>query len=99
MCYQINKNYIAANFCENKSKPEMKCNGHCYLKKQLQANDENQSKLPFNLKAIQEIIFFISHSEIIIPKQNILFDLYFTNQEHSNYPSPLFGIFHPPKTV
>ena len=33
--YELNKKYIAEVLCENKDKPEMHCNGHCHLKKQL----------------------------------------------------------------
>ena len=95
----MNKNYISANLCENKSKPEMKCHGMCYMKKQLKATDENQNKTPVNIRDFQEIIFFIGHSEIILPKQSSLTDFCFANHENTNYTSPLFGIFHPPQTV
>lgn len=33
--YVLNKEYIAANLCENKNKPAMHCSGKCQLKKQL----------------------------------------------------------------
>lgn len=33
--YSLNKAYITNNFCVNQDKPEMHCNGKCYLKKQL----------------------------------------------------------------
>lgn len=33
--YALNKEYIAANLCENKDKPAMHCSGKCQLKKQL----------------------------------------------------------------
>jgi hypothetical protein len=42
--YQANKNYIAQNLCENRDKPEMKCCGKCYLKKQLRNADNNTEK-------------------------------------------------------
>jgi len=38
--YQLNKAYIAANLCENKSKPVMHCNGKCHLRKQLAKTSE-----------------------------------------------------------
>lgn len=34
--FYVNQDYIAAELCENKAKPEMKCNGQCHLMKQLQ---------------------------------------------------------------
>ena len=43
--YEINKKYIAEVLCENMTKPEMKCNGKCHLKKQLKiANDEPEEQ-------------------------------------------------------
>lgn len=39
--YQLNKEYVANNLCENRNKPQLKCNGKCYLKKQLKKADVN----------------------------------------------------------
>jgi len=33
--YAINYDYIVNVLCENKGKPEMQCNGKCYLTKEL----------------------------------------------------------------
>jgi hypothetical protein len=33
--YQTNKAAITEQFCENKAKPELQCNGQCHLAKQL----------------------------------------------------------------
>jgi hypothetical protein len=97
--YQLNKGFISSTFCENKSKPELRCDGKCYMKKQLKATDENQSKTPINIRDFQEIIFFCSHSEILLTKQNTLPDLRFANLKNTNYPSPYFSIFQPPKAA
>jgi hypothetical protein len=43
--YSFNKKYIADNFCVNKDKPAMHCNGHCYLSRQKQ-KQESDDKLP-----------------------------------------------------
>lgn len=39
--YEINKQYVADKLCENKNKPQLNCNGKCYLKKQLKKADAN----------------------------------------------------------
>jgi hypothetical protein len=44
--YEINKEYISKNLCENKDKPMLHCDGHCHLKKQLDKEDRNE-QLPF----------------------------------------------------
>lgn len=43
--FKFNQEYISAVFCINKDKPEMKCDGKCYLKKTLDTSkEEKQSK-------------------------------------------------------
>ena len=42
--YHLNKEYISQKLCENRSKPELHCNGHCYLSKQLKKAEEGQNK-------------------------------------------------------
>jgi hypothetical protein len=43
MEYSLNKNFIAANLCENRLKLEVHCAGACYLSKQLARANENQN--------------------------------------------------------
>lgn len=38
--YHLNKKYISQKLCENRSRPELNCNGHCYLTKQLKKAEE-----------------------------------------------------------
>ena len=44
MFYQVNRNFIAQNFCVNKDKPKLNCNGQCYLAKQLKKQEEKETK-------------------------------------------------------
>ena len=49
--YAVNYDYIVENLCENKEKPELMCNGKCYVRKELtKANQEqttqNGHKIP-----------------------------------------------------
>ena len=41
--YQVNKEYIASVLCENRNKPEMACNGKCYLNKKIEASKNHDS--------------------------------------------------------
>jgi hypothetical protein len=56
--WATNRAYIASSLCENRSKPELKCDGKCYLKKNLQeepsAPAEKHQKLP-ELKIATEL--------------------------------------------
>ena len=43
--FYINQRVIAEQLCVNKDKPMMHCNGHCYLKKQLQNEQQQEQAL------------------------------------------------------
>jgi sensor domain CHASE-containing protein len=54
--YQLNKQYITKQLCENRANPKMGCNGHCYLVKQLKKAEENEKKQSTQIaKAKEEI--------------------------------------------
>lgn len=39
LSYSLHKNYIAEVLCENRSAPELQCNGACHLRKLVKAAD------------------------------------------------------------
>ncbi len=41
--FQAYQEYIAANLCVNRYRPELKCNGQCYLMKKLRAAEKRNS--------------------------------------------------------
>nr|WP_315030866.1 hypothetical protein [uncultured Chryseobacterium sp.] len=46
--YAVNYNYIVNTLCVNKSKPELHCNGKCYLSKELAKTNNDTESTPFN---------------------------------------------------
>lgn len=42
--FELNQKYIAENFCVNKSRPWMHCNGHCYFMRKIKQAQENEKK-------------------------------------------------------
>lgn len=42
--WKINQTEVTENFCENKAKPMMHCNGKCHLAKQLKLQEEQEQK-------------------------------------------------------
>jgi hypothetical protein len=62
--FKINQGYIAKNFCINRSKPWMHCNGRCYFMRKLKAAEENEKKQTEkdNLNRL-EVCFFQSVTE------------------------------------
>ena len=67
--YIINYDYIANELCENKAKPELKCNGKCHLvnelakasedDKPIHSDKKNNSKHEIEVLFFQEIKTFI----------------------------------------
>ncbi|MEQ3656569.1 MAG: hypothetical protein ABNH00_11950 [Dokdonia sp.] len=53
--YVANYDYIIKVLCENKDKPELKCNGKCYLSKQLAKEAQESDEAPFNSQDKTEI--------------------------------------------
>lgn len=62
--YVVNYNYISTVLCVNKEKPQLQCNGKCYLAKQLEKSSEQDEKNPFGEQnqntEIQHPVFFQS---------------------------------------
>ena len=62
--FYLNQKEITKKECENKNRPEMRCNGKCYLAKQLKkveaelnSQKEKQERSISNLKVLEEGIF------------------------------------------
>lgn len=98
--YAVNYDYISKVLCINKDKPELYCNGKCYLSKELaNSSQEDSSPLSKTKNQVQKILdFYIPSeiSEIIIPQQE------FTNSTLFNYKTTDYSylflkfIFKPP---
>ncbi|MEZ4779503.1 MAG: hypothetical protein R2786_09010 [Flavobacteriaceae bacterium] len=79
--YELNIDYIIENYCVNKEKPELKCNGKCYLAQQLQKNNPTQETKEHNSIALLDIfypVFFSPYSAYN-----------FNNNHFSNLPKKL----------
>lgn len=42
--FEINQSYISKTLCVNKSRPEMHCNGRCYLMRKMKAAEQKEQK-------------------------------------------------------
>jgi hypothetical protein len=40
--FELRRDYIAQHLCENRNRPELHCNGQCYLAKQLKVTQERE---------------------------------------------------------
>ncbi|MCL7988466.1 hypothetical protein M8998_10995 [Sphingobacterium sp. lm-10] len=63
--FEINQSFIAEVLCVNKSKPMTKCNGQCFLAKQLKkAEEQNDTKVPLIKMEKLEMAFFSSDTPL-----------------------------------
>ncbi len=56
--YAVNYEYISTQLCENRAKPELRCNGKCYVKKEILKSSENQNAKESKVQ-IKSIDFFV----------------------------------------
>lgn len=99
--YQANKKFIAANLCENRAKPKMRCNGKCYLAKKIKAEEEKESKLPSLLKELSEVALFYEPITLKLKKTVSLNKI---TPSHTPYlffyiPNSGHSIFQPPQST
>lgn len=100
-----NQQEIIALECENKNRPEMHCNGQCYLAKQLKKADEelaqkksNNERSLLQLKSIETVLFcYKSLLDFNFCISDFLEKKVLSAFQQDNYHfQPSFSIFHPP---
>lgn len=97
--FELNQQYIASTLCENKARPEMQCNGKCYLSKKLKQAEEKEKKQDqeaqkkgFQENFIIEAITLKALPPIIFKKRQI-------KETDFELPNHIFEILHPPPAV
>lgn len=98
--FELRRDFIVQNLCENRAKPELKCCGKCYLKKQLKAVDDGNDRsknTPLKVEK-QEITAYIipAHSlvdRMFIPIPNRHYN---PGRQHLVGDDPIQLIFRPP---
>lgn len=99
--YELNKDYVADVLCINKDKPDLQCNGKCYLNKQLKKADnltgQSEKNLPQKEKEV-EIITYLLSDAFLISKKYIAADANEHNSRYLQYASDVYlpSVFQPP---
>jgi hypothetical protein len=85
MSYEINKTSIIEQFCINKEKPEMKCEGTCHMKKMMLSEDNEKKGRP--LMVLPEIQLYMSQVGIDLIKSEIeiILELEYLNNYSFNF--------------
>lgn len=95
--YYANKDYIAKNLCENRSKPQMHCDGKCCLKKKLAKEGKEQAPGQRNQKSEEVVTLFYSDTKFEVAYFNVTLvrGKYFSYNDlgTSSFHS---SVFHPP---
>jgi hypothetical protein len=95
--YVINIESITKNYCVNKDKPQLHCNGNCQLSKKLNTTNTNESTSIPNIESLflsfYEEIFTINFQNGFIIKLNLNV---FKNINFSNF---IISIITPPPQI
>ena len=95
--FKANQDKIAKTLCIQKEMKNNKCNGNCYLSKQLKKEAEKEKQESSNLKEKQELVYtqtlftYNFSFNTIIEKTRIRISTYCEKPK-----SIAFSIFHPP---
>lgn len=94
--YWQNKASIIANCCINKNKPELNCNGKCYVGSELdKLKTKNENNIPLRIMLQDfEMILLTSEMSAIIPTYNS--SSWSTNFENTYTSNWMDSVFHPP---
>ena len=100
--YELNKDYIAKNLCENRDKPQMKCCGKCYLHKQLKKAEGNSSSknLPDKTEKSEVVAYILP----VVPSFSLInYHPFISVQnpvsQHLHGADIALAVFHPPSVV
>ncbi len=96
--YQANKEYIMEFLCINRDKPELHCEGHCYLQKQLQ-KEEQSNKHSDKQSQAQDYSINLYCQDLFQLKTYPSSDQISLNTRYITGPVRLapLAIFHPPR--
>jgi hypothetical protein len=98
--YHVNKDYIARVLCQNRDKPQLHCDGQCYLAKQLKAQQDKQDKETTERVQNTPVLQLFCQSTLPFQfRRHVVLLLLTTFSFHHlpAYTAPLAGLFHPPQ--
>lgn len=94
--YALDLDSFVEQLCENKDRPQLQCNGKCYLSKMMAENSKEEA--PSSMMLEWEPQVFYDASRIILPEvELILFhsnNFYYLLQVTD---TDLSSVFHPPR--
>jgi hypothetical protein len=95
--FVINQRTIAATLCENRAKPNSSCHGKCYLRKQLAAQDQQESAPLNGGKEKFEVLLFNQVAEQMPVEPVTAKSNHFPAYTATTIQRSAAAIFHPPR--
>jgi len=95
--YYFNKTYIIKNVCENRFDKIPICKGHCYIKKELQKTEKQESKYPEKSKKEVQLYFAIIEITPTIQKAIQENSRKVFSSVHSLSSKMIVSLFRPPQ--
>lgn len=95
--YEINKAYITEMFCVNKSRPELGCEGKCFLMQKLNQESQQDDTIPTKVLDAKEITLFPIHKPDPTASGQDLQNSGAAFIQPLHFQSFIFDIFHPPQ--
>lgn len=94
--FELNQQYIASTLCENRDKPEMHCNGKCYLTKKLKQAEEKEKRQERETqkKSANDTFFLRSTALLVFP--DYFLRKVFSMERPFDLPESIAEILHPP---
>jgi hypothetical protein len=94
--FRLNRDFIAANLCENRAKPQTKCGGKCQLVKAMAGEENSNAPVQQQKTKFTETLFPF---EALTPDENVAavsVVLFFSPETNRASHIPLFAVFRPP---
>jgi len=95
--YELQQARITAEFCVNKQKPALHCNGKCHLAKELKKAEQADKKLPTPVKEKFEVLQFCAALPAFLFPISTVSAPDFQPFIAGKYSPPDFGFFQPPR--
>ena len=96
--YMQDQQYFTDNFCINKEKVEMKCQGRCHLKKQFKQGDSSSSKKVISVPLL-ELEFTYQTSALIIARDEVSSLTHRSEVTRRRFETPILKTIIPPPNL
>ncbi|GAB3925548.1 hypothetical protein [Mucilaginibacter myungsuensis] len=94
--FEMNQRYIATTLCENRDKPQLNCNGHCYfMKKVKQAEEKEKNNERQAQKELIQQVFFTGANRFMF--SSTLLQAFPDSYRDMALQAVIYPILQPPK--